>query len=250
MKNSLSKFARGRGQLPLGAVSLADVEKWIQHNQWNSTTRRGYLRDVRTFYNFCVARNLTGHNPARGVELPERAPCVIGIHSPGEVATVLEAARRHDLNLCRALAIRYFAGLRSAECDRLTEAHIKTEHGVIEVTAQNAKTRARRLVTIQPNLAEWLKLGGALPLHDVNNRMRLFTAQLRQLDSTALASKGVPWLHNVTRHSFCSYHLAQFESAAKTALEAGNSEEMLFRHYRALVTKSDAAAFWNIVPRH
>jgi len=52
----------------------------------------------------------------------------------------------------------------------------------------------------------------------------------------------------VTRHSFVSYHLARFENAGKTALEAGHSETMLFGHYRALVTPEAAAEFWAIVP--
>jgi hypothetical protein len=58
----------------------------------------------------------------------------------------------------------------------------------------------------------------------------------------------VPWPHNVARHSFVSYHLAQFQAANKTALEAGHSEQMLFAHYRALVTPGAAAEFWSIVP--
>ena len=45
-----------------------------------------------------------------------------------------------------------------------------------------------------------------------------------------------------------SYHLAEFQSAGKTALEAGHTEQILFNHYRELVTKEDAAAFWSIVP--
>ena len=58
----------------------------------------------------------------------------------------------------------------------------------------------------------------------------------------------VKWEHNVTRQSFVSYHLAQFGSAAKTALEAGHNEAMLFKHYRALLTPQAAAEFWGIVP--
>lgn len=242
MKNSLSKFARGRGSRPLASITAAEIEKWIAHNDWNGTTRRGYLRDVRTLLNFAVRRNLIAHNPANAVELPQKAPAPVHIHTPGEVRRVLEAARRHDVNLCRALAIRYFAGLRSAECDRLREENIKTEQGIIEVTAQSAKTRQRRVVKIQPALRAWLAIGGALPLHDINNRMRKFSALLREMEPP------IVWEHNVTRHSFCSYHLARFKSAAKTALEAGHSEAMLFGHYREIVTAESAAEFWSILP--
>jgi hypothetical protein len=59
---------------------------------------------------------------------------------------------------------------------------------------------------------------------------------------------GVAWGHNIARHSFVSYHLAEFGNAGRTALEAGHSEAMLFRHYRALVTPAAAAEFWGIRP--
>ena len=47
------------------------------------------------------------------------------------------------------------------------------------------------------------------------------------------------------RHSFASYHLAYFKDAARTALEAGHSQAVLFRHYRELVTQEDAEAWWS-----
>ena len=59
---------------------------------------------------------------------------------------------------------------------------------------------------------------------------------------------GLPWPHNVTRHTFVSYHLAGGENAAKTALEAGHTEQMLFAHYRELVTPEAAAEFFAIFP--
>jgi integrase len=59
-----------------------------------------------------------------------------------------------------------------------------------------------------------------------------------------------PWPQDCLRHSFASYHLAMFESAEKTALQMGhNSTDMLFRHYRELVTKEQAEKFWALMPR-
>ena len=49
-------------------------------------------------------------------------------------------------------------------------------------------------------------------------------------------------MKNGLRHSFCSYRLAQTNSAAQVALEAGNSPTKIFRHYRELVTPAQAEA--------
>ena len=105
----------------------------------------------------------------------------------------------------------------------LREIHLKLDQGLIEVPAANAKTRRRRLITIQPNLRAWPDLGGELrPLGVMTVRK-------------VIKLSTVEWPSNVTRHSFVSYHLALSNSPGKMALEAGHSEQMLFTHYRALV---------------
>ena len=237
---SLSSFAKGRLRAPATAVSVKDIEAWVFGQDWAPRTQRGYLADVSTLFNWARRRGLVEGNPAGAVEIardPGRPPA---IHTPAQAAQALEIARKSDLTTCRALAIRYFGGLRSAEAARLVESDIHLERGFIKVSAEKAKTRRRRLVTIQPTLRAWLALGGALPFGVGSNRHREFTARVK--------AAGVPWPNNVTRHSFVSYHLAQFGSAAKTALEAGHSEAMLFAHHRELVTPEAAAEYWAIRP--
>jgi hypothetical protein len=56
------------------------------------------------------------------------------------------------------------------------------------------------------------------------------------------------WPYNGLRHSFGSYHLAMFRSAKDTSHQMGNSEDMVHKHYKALVTKAEAEKFWNLRP--
>jgi hypothetical protein len=56
------------------------------------------------------------------------------------------------------------------------------------------------------------------------------------------------WPQNALRHSFGSYHLAQFNDPAKLALEMGNSPATIFQHYRQLVKPKQAERYWKIVP--
>jgi len=233
----LTAFARGRERRPLASISGAEIEAWLHSNGWQPVTQRHYLVAVRTLFNFALLRGLVVANPALGVDKPSVPFKPPEIHSPDQVSQVLECARRLDPGLCRFMSIRYFAGLRGSEAAALSESEIKVERGFIEVTAANAKTRQRRLVAIEPNLAAWLELGGSLPLRDK------WTRHWRLVKAC-----GVPMPANVTRHSFVSYHLAHFGSASRTALEAGHSEAVLFRHYREVVTRDDAARFWQIRP--
>jgi integrase len=237
LKTSLKSFACGRHSVACDQVLAGEIEKWIYGQGWAAKTSRSYLNDVKGLYNWAMRRGYCERSPALGVELPVLdGHGTIAVHTPDQVKQVLAIARNADLDVCRHLAVRYFTGIRSAECHRLREADIKLEQNLIEVPAVKSKTRARRLVTIQPNLRAWLALGGELrAIGDMTVRRVIKLSK-------------VPWPHNVARHSFVSYHLAQFQAANKTALEAGHSEQMLFAHYRALVTPSAAAEFWSIVP--
>lgn len=227
-------FGEALGQ-PIADVTREELQRAVRELGLAPRTARGYFLDVATLFNFAVRQEYLARSPAKFIELPKQVPKPPALHTPEEVRRVLHAAREFNPNFCRELAVRYFAGLRSAEAGRLAEDEIKPDH--IEVTAAKSKTRRRRLVEITPNLRAWLALGGTLPVGRTSG-MAKRVAELA----------GCEWPANVTRHSFCSYHLAKFGSAGRTALEAGHTEAMLFNHYREVVTKAAAEAFFGIVP--
>ena len=202
----LSGFANGRPRHPIDQVKAPEIEKWIRVHDWKPRTAKGYLDSLKTLFGFAVRRGYLERNPALGVELPRAiVTAPIRVHTPDQVRQVLETARRADLDVCRVLAVRYFAGLRSAEAHRIRESDLKLDQGFLEVPAAKSKTRSRRLVTVQPNLRAWLALGGELrALGDMGIRRVI---KLSKVD----------WVHNATRHSFVSYHLAEFQNAGKTA---------------------------------
>lgn len=237
-KVSLTSFCQGRQQRPVASITAGEIEAWLNGQGWSAATRRGYLIDVRSLLSFAVKRGYLALNPALAVDLPARSDAPPGIQTPDQVKRVLEIARAQDLNVCRCLAIRYFAGLRASEAQALDESEIGPKY--IEVKAAKAKTRRRRLVQISPNLRAWLDLGGELPLRQANNRLSWVVKEV--------LAAGIPWPHNAPRHCFCSYHLAAHQSAARTALEAGHTEAMLFAHYRELVTAEAAVDYWQIRP--
>jgi integrase len=241
LRNSLCSFSRGRRNVPAREVTIAQVEEWLGRQGWAPRTQKGYLGDVRTLYNWGMKRNLVDRNPGNAVEIRQQLEGEPGILTPEQVRTILTFAQSFDADICRALAIQFFAGLRTSEVERLEEEEIRLDQGTIEIKAEKAKTRRRRPVAIQPNLRAWLGVGGRLPLRTCSNRWRWFRAALKK-------KHGIEWVRNGPRHSFVSYHLQQFGSAAKTALEAGHTEQMTFAHYRALVTPASAAEYWEIVP--
>ena len=57
------------------------------------------------------------------------------------------------------------------------------------------------------------------------------------------------WKHNALRHSFISYRVAETQNVAKVSLEAGNSPQMIFKHYRELVRPAAAKEWFAIAPK-
>lgn len=237
IRSVLSGFCQGRARKPLASLVTGDIERYALRQELAPRTQAGHVRDLRCFLAWCQRRGLVAENVALEIEPPSHCDRrAIQIHTPDQAAQILECARAADLGVCRHLSLRYFAGLRSAEAHRLVEANILLDRGFIEVPAAASKTRSRRLVKIQPALAAWLALGGELRPLSPNTLKRVVRAS------------GVAFPHNVTRHSWCSYHLAHFENAGRTALEAGHAEAILFRHYRALVTPEASQSWWALRP--
>ena len=67
-------------------------------------------------------------------------------------------------------------------------------------------------------------------------------------DLAAKESVGLKWKRNALRHSFISYRVAQTQNVAQTALEAGNSPQIIFSNYRELVKPADPVKWFAIEP--
>jgi integrase len=169
----------------------------------------------------------------------------IGILTPGELCNLLKVASEETIPYW---TIGAFAGLRASEIERLDWAEVNLDQRWIKVRARHAKTASRRLVDIQPNLQKWLlpyrgRTGNVAP---ENLRVKLLEDRKRAADAGTLTRK---WPPNALRHSFASYYLARFDNAAKLALQLGHvGQDIIFRHYREVVTRAEANRYWKIAP--
>jgi integrase len=161
----------------------------------------------------------------------------VPIFTPAQIASLLAKA---NASLRPFLALGAFAGLRSAEVQRLDWSEINLERSFVTVAASKAKTQQRRVVPISENLKLWLlparQLSGAVCR---NRRPQMAAARL---------CEGFAWQDNGLRHSFISSRLAILEDTARVALEAGNSPQMIFTNYRELVAPEAAKAWFEVKP--
>jgi len=234
----LGRFVQTFGAEMIAGISAGRIDKWLRGLGVGPVTRNTYRRRLAVLFSFAKRRGYVSENPVADVERAKERETEIAILSVGELARLLECASSDMLPFW---TIGAFAGLRRAEIERLTWNEVDFEAGVIEVKASKAKTASRRLVTIQPNLREWLA-----PYRTSIGRVCPINLQRKINDERERAELRAEWPQNALRHSFGSYHLARFNDAAKLALEMGNSPATIFRHYRQLVKPKQAERYWNI----
>jgi integrase len=229
----------------VNALTPDDVKAFFESRLAGLSARshNNFLRTVRTFLGFAQNHGWLSKESdllAR-VEKRSEKPTPVEIFTPGQLAALFKHA---SPEFAPCLALGAFAGLRSEEILRLDWSDVERRPGFIEVAAHKAKTAARRIVPLADNLARWLA-------QSPRNGARLWPQSkdcfFHAMRDTAANAK-IKWEQNALRHSFISYRLAEVQDVNRVALEAGNSPQMIFRHYRELVTPEQARTWFSITP--
>ena len=222
-------------------VSTPQVSAWLDSLNLSPQSYQNFRRVAHLLFGFAVARGYAADNPVTGTENLKPDDRDIEIYKPVEMRKLLAAA--HD-NFLPALVIGGFAGLRSAEIERLQWADIRLASRHIVVGAAVAKTACRRVVPISENLAAWLAPYAVHAGKVWNGGLCTLTSAMLKTAKRA----GLKWKRNALRHSYATYRFAQITNAGQVAGEMGNSAAMVYRHYRELVAPSEAAHWFDILP--
>src|SRR6516225_7191144 len=236
----LGRFVQAFGEEMIAGISASRIDEWLRALGVGPVTRNTFRRRLAVLFSFAKRRGYVTENPVADVERAKERETEIAILSVSELARLLECASSEMLPFW---TIGAFAGLRRAEIERLTWNEIDSDANTIEVKAAKSKTASRRLITIQPNLRKWLA-----PYRTRTGRACPVNLQPKINEDRERAKLRAEWPQNALRHSFGSYHLAQFNDAAALALEMGNSPGVIFKHYRQLVKPKDAERYWNLRP--
>ena len=229
----------------VNALTPDDVKAFFESRLEGLSPRshNNFLRTIRTFFRFTQNHGWLSKEAdllAR-VEKRSEKPTPVEIFTPAQLATLLKHA---PAEFASCLALAAFAGLRSEEILRLDWSDVERRPGFIEVAAHKAKTAARRIVPLSDNLARWLAVA---PRNAARVWLRSKDSFFHAMRDTAADAK-IKWAQNALRHSFISYRLAEIQDVNRVALEAGNSPQMIFRHYRELATPEQARTWFSIAP--
>jgi integrase len=268
LRYDLEKFA-GAFHGNIGTVSGTDIDTWLRGLDVGARTRNNLRNAVQTLFGYAKKRKYLpkDHDELDAVARAKDAKGEIEIFTPQELAEILTHA---DERAIPFLTLGAFAGIRPAEIQRLDWRDIHFDAGLVEVRAAKAKTASRRTVPLLDNLRAWLlphrQPGGPVCVYrNMASEINRLVGNINKVRSASRtgqrpASRPSPrsgegekgaafvWKHNALRHSFISYRVAETQDVAKVSLEAGNSPQMIFKHYRGLVPPKEAKAWFAIVP--
>jgi integrase len=232
-RKTIADLAKALPGKALTDLRTADLDGWLGGLSLGAKTKNGMRTILVACGKWVENRYLPkGASPSTDMIRYKETKSPVSIFTPENISSLLAKA---DDTLKPFLAIGAFAGLRTAELQRIDWSEIDLNRGFITVAAHKAKTRQRRLVPIADNLKEWLTLYAKVS-------SPVFVHQRSQM-AVARLCDGFKWEANGLGHSYISYRLAILHDTARVALEAGNSPEVIFAHYRELV-RPDAAKLW------
>jgi integrase len=238
----------------IGADTLREV---IFKPTRGPKARDNYRRAIHGFFEWARKQGYCADNPAAKITPIKADRGEPAILTPEQAAALLDAARTYKGGLLVPyVSLALFAGLRPTELSRLTWERVNLKSRSITIGSDVAKMRAKRIVEMSDNLREWLApyVVTGTPIVGPNFRRDIDAVKAsagwggRSKGQTKTKEDLKPWTQDILRHSAISYHLARYQHEGKTATWAGNSPDMVQRHYKGLVTKTHASRFWRILP--
>jgi integrase len=252
LRHRLNHFADDFKDYRIHEVTTSKTECWLHGLKLSPRSINNFMGAIRTLFTYAAARHYlpTGHPGASELEKMTDPGKSIEIFTPSEMTRIFHNARPEIIPF---LALGAFGGIRSAEIQRLSWADVKWDQGIIEIASGKAKTRARRLVPMNGCLRVWLqphcqKTGAIVPFSNADNQLTSLTEAVNADCMKENPLTSFKWKANALRHSYASYRLAKCENENQVAHECGNSPAMIYKHYRALVSRTEADLWFGIRP--
>jgi integrase len=251
LRNRSGYFARAFAVHP-ATVTTADCQRYLDGLKVASITKHAVRKIIWRLFDHCERRGYIpkGSNPVGDTHqngIKDHGS--ITVWTASEIASLLSHA---EPDFVPFLAIGAFAGLRTSEILALDWKDVRLAEKTIKVTHRKTRCAGTRLAPIPDNLAQLLaplaKRSGPVWRHGVKWKERQHAISAAQ-NATAEAAGLLPWRHNALRHSFTTYRVACTQNVAQTALECGNSATMIFKHYRALASETEAHAWFAVAPQ-
>ena len=229
-------------------LTLPAIVAFLEKDRPGMKTYNNRRGIVSTFFKFAFHRGWIAENPIPKVphyRIRRKRGSAVTL-STAQAAELMEHFETFEggrwipyFALCLFAGIR--PGVPDGEITKIRPGDVNLETGIISISADVSKVREPRRITMQPNLAAWLR---AYPLSKFPIVVGNFKKRREKFRDRFNLS------HDVLRHTFISMFVAKFRSIGEASIQAGNSESIIRRHYLDLKSTEEGAAFFAITPKH
>lgn len=217
----------------------------LQRSFANEHSRRKGRVVLHGLFSYCRKQGWVDKNPVSSLQerpLPEREIRPLGL---GEILVLLRTLLTPAHRPCAAAAgMMLWCGIRPAEVARLSWKHVHCNTRTITLHAVHAKTGGMRCVSMPPVLLHWLRRYGLVQHGDMPVCPKGWVRRWGRLHRACGLH---PWVPDILRHSFASYHAAHFRNLEQLQYEMGHhSLNLLKFRYMATgyISRQHAACFW------
>jgi site-specific recombinase XerC len=232
----------------LATVEKGEIEGYLAG--YTGRNQLNHLRALSNFFRFSGKIGAIGTVPTTGIEVSFRRSKVAYLESKVFADLLVRAYEQGEADILAWLVLGGFLGLRPFEAYHASWSGVKWETSEFRVEAEWSKTRRSRVLPVQTNAMEWLKIasdlrkrqGRILPNHNTFTH-RFVDWREANHDMTFWRGK-----QDVLRHSYGTHRMATIRNAHEVAEEMGNSVAIIRRHYDAVLEPSKAVEWWAIKP--
>jgi len=265
-QQKLNRLIADMGERPIASVTRDEIEEWLTSKKLTGATWDGYRRAFRALWQYAAGKKLIEYNPVASIEavrLDERLPRPFSVDA---VRAIMQTAAQWAPAIVPTLAVQFFGGLRPGEAMGLDWSVVDFRQRMIRVLPEVSKVRRTRIVPMNAALMDWLlpyrKHG--VPIGIQSKSSFSFLMHVKRIGKKIKGEKGatdtrpqgiaaaagVDWIQDGPRKTFATAHFATYGDAAKLAGILGHvgGNDVLYRHYRGLMTKADARRYWKIRP--
>lgn len=253
-EHKIGRLVKDVGDQSACSITKDMIVNWLDGWKLVGVTRDGYRRCFHALFEYAVAEKIVDYNPVHAIEpytADEKLPVPFTVEA---VRSIMATAEAYAPVMVPTLAVQFFAGLRPGEAKGLKWEDVDWTEKSIRVLPETSKMRRTRHVDMNDALLAWLtryrRESGPIGVRTQNQVAYFLHVKKCGEHAGLIKGAGVNWIQDGPRKTFASMHYATHQDAAKLAAMLGHTGNLniLFRHYRGLVKKTEAARYWEILP--
>ena len=250
-ERTLPRVGAAFGDSPVHTLTSTELREWLraefkqqEANTVDASTFNSHRRRMVTLWKWARDEGYLPRNAQTEMEIVKtmkEKDLEIGVLKTSEFAAILRLIQEKHPEYLATVVLAGFAGLRRSELKEQTWEDIDFSRKLLRVTVAKSNTPSKRVVHLPNASLQWLR--------KCSSDEELVSPPWGMDRARDFIRKaGINCPKNCFRHSFITYRVAMTGNVDETSLEAGNSRDMIFKHYRELTSKDEGKAWFALTP--